>query len=107
MCLVHIWRVLFWYASADRHAECGVSRTLLFLSRSFSRFISLWLQLRKLVPFQQQRCIREASHWFSACSYIWNQSRSKMQESSDENNHCHCLRRSRSERSLGRAESHA
>jgi hypothetical protein len=47
----HIWRVLFSHASADRHAERSVSRTLLFLSRSFSRFISLWLQLGKLVPF--------------------------------------------------------
>jgi hypothetical protein len=47
----HIWRVLFWHASADRHAERSVSGTLLFLSRSFSRFISLCLQLGKLVPF--------------------------------------------------------
>src|SRR5260370_21772005 len=35
MCLVRIWRVLFWRAFADRHADRGVSRTLLFCPAIF------------------------------------------------------------------------
>jgi hypothetical protein len=47
MCLVHIWRVLFWRAFADVHADRGVSRTLLSLSRNLSRSTSFSIATRE------------------------------------------------------------
>src|SRR5437660_12425943 len=106
MCLVRIWRLLFWRAFADRHADRGVSRTLLFCP-------AIFLASLLSIATREAGRVLPAEVYNGSFIFVFRiprhaEARSiKIQERSDENHHCHALRRSRSECSLDSAESHA
>src|SRR6266481_2924816 len=107
MCLVRIWRVLFWRAFADRHADRGVSRTLLFCP-------AIFLALLLSIATREAGRVLPAEVYNGSFTFVF-----RMQlhaesglhkdggEFPDENYHCLPLGRSHSERSLDCAESHA